>query len=90
MMYKFFGSNKAKLEVHNVPKYEDLTDDILKLELDGVEGFDVITGEEGYAIGAEMEESGLEADPHNEYLVIHFENGETGTYRNSFVDLFRL
>lgn len=27
-------------------------------------------------------------DDNNEYLILHFENGETGTYRNSYVDLY--
>ena len=28
-------------------------------------------------------------DPYNEYLIVHFENGETSMFRNSCTELFR-
>ena len=85
-----FGSKKVLLHLHNICKYEDHTDDISEVEFDGVEGFDVISGDQGYKLGAEMEKHGIAADPYNEYLVLYFENEETRTYRNSFVDLFHI
>lgn len=36
----------------------------------------------------QTDESGV--DEYNEYLIIYFKNGDTATFRNSHVDLFRI
>lgn len=81
-------NEKAKLKVYPECKYQYLGDAIEELFLDGVSGFEVITGAEGKEIGAEMVCNVGAEDPFNDYLRIYFDNGETATYRNSFVDLF--
>lgn len=58
-----------------------------KIEFE-IEGFRIITGKEAMRIESETDESCI--DPYHEYLELIFENGTTSTYRNSFVDLFRL
>lgn len=85
-MMKLGGS--MILKIYDRCKYDPSSEKKETLELDGVESFKVITGKEAEEIGAEMICNIGSADPHNEYLRICFENGETATYRNSFVDLF--
>lgn len=50
----------------------------------GVTAWDII---EGGLEAEEIEQSGL-VDEHHEYLVLHFEDGSTATFRNSHVDMF--
>lgn len=81
-------NGKAMLRVYPECKYQYTGEASEALELDGVNGFDIINGKEGKEIGAEMICNVGSEDPYNEYLRIYFENGEIATYRNSFVDLF--
>lgn len=81
-------NEKAKLKIYPESKYQYVSDVVEEQLLDGVSGFDIITGKEGREIGTEMVCNVGAEDPFNEYLRIYFENGETATYRNSFVDLF--
>lgn len=81
-------NGKCTLKLYQHCKYNDAGDPKEVLELDGVSGFAVLTGDAGKEIGAEMVRGGMSEDPYNEYLRIFFENGEEATYRNSFVDLF--
>lgn len=81
-------NEKAKMKIYPECKYQYVSDAADVQFLDGIAGFEIITGEEGRKIGAEMVCNVGEEDPLNEYLRIYFENGETATYRNSFVDLF--
>ncbi len=58
-----------------------------EVEYTGVIAWDIIEGgKEAEEIEAETDESGI--DESHSYLVLHFENGETSTFRNSHVDMF--
>lgn len=58
-----------------------------KVEYTGVIAWDIIEGgKEAEEIEACTDESGI--DENHTYLVLHFENGETSTFRNSHVDMF--
>ena len=80
---------RLTLLVYDNDKYLDRKSfiDAKKVEYE-IEGFRVITGEEAWQIESETDESCI--DPCHEYLELAFINGTTCTFRNSFVDLFRL
>lgn len=73
------------IEIFGATKYEQAEPDN-KVEYKGVTSWDIIEGgEEAEAIEAETDASG--ADEYHEYLILHFEDGETATFRNSHIDL---
>lgn len=75
------------LYISNATKYEASEDDEIKVEYTGVKAWDIIEGgKEAEEIEAETDASGI--DENHEYLVLHFENGEAATFRNSHVDMF--
>lgn len=79
------------LYVHPVCKYDNANNlgEPIRFEFKGLTAWDIIEG------GAEAEEIERETDAdgideYHEYLVLHFKNGLTSTYRNSHVTLFIL
>lgn len=80
-----------KLYIHKASKYEAayLTeeDEEIKVEYTGVKSYTIVEGgKDAEEIEAHTDASGI--DEYHEYLILHFENGETATYRNSHVDMF--
>ena len=76
-----------KLYIHEATKYEAEDDDSIEVSYTRVKAWDIISGgKEAEEIEASTDASGV--DENHEYLVLHFENGETGTFRNSHVDMF--
>lgn len=80
---------KVTMMVYENNKYFDnsLLIEARQIEYE-IESFRVISGEEARQIESETDGSCI--DPYHEYLELTFTNGTTGTFRNSFVDLFRL
>ena len=64
----------------------DLPIDARQVESE-IKSFRIVTGEEARLI--ESETDGSCVDPYHEYLELTLANGDTATFRNSFVDLFR-
>lgn len=85
MIKKFSRTRKVVLEVHDEVKYTDVNFG-KEIEYSNVIGFEVVEGEQAKQI--EEETDGSCMDDNHEYLVLYFEDGTTGTYRNSYVDLF--
>ena len=78
---------KVIVKVYDLVKYERGSKKIAQVEYD-IEGFKVVGG----GVEAEEIEKDIDAnsiDEYHEYLVLDLGNGETATFRNSHVDLFR-
>jgi len=76
---------KIVLFVTDAPKYEAKEDGI-RVEYTGVKAWSIVDGEDAKEIEADTDGSCI--DENHEYLVLHFEDGETSTFRNSHVDMF--
>lgn len=76
---------KVKVKVYDGVKYWDGTEKVAEVEYD-IKDYEVkeISDEEIAAMGFDT------VDEFGEYLILTFENGETSTFCNSHVDLFRL
>ena len=76
---------KVKVKVYDGVKYWDGTEKVAEVEYD-IKDYEVkqISDEEIAAMGFDT------VDEFGEYLILTFENGETSTFRNSHVDLFRI
>lgn len=73
------------VKVYDLAKYDAHSTKIAQVEYD-IEGFKVVSGG---AEAEEIENSGDIVDEYHEYLVLDLGNGETATFRNSHVDMFR-
>ena len=71
--------------MYNRVKYDRNSEKIAEVEYNNIQGYEVVTGEKATLIGYENSR-----DEYNEYLIIHLETGETSTFCNSHVDLFRI
>ena len=82
------SSDTVLINVYPTLKYIPVKtiEEIKGVEYRNVESFEVVHGERAMEIEAESDESCI--DDLHEYLVLYFENGETATFRNSYVDLF--
>ncbi len=76
---------KVKVKVYDGVKYWDGTEKVTEVEYD-IKDYEVkqISDKEIAAMGFDT------VDEFEEYLILTFENGETSTFCNSHVDLFRL
>lgn len=89
MMKRFTRTKHVELDVYSECKYtasEEVFENQKVVEYDNVIGFEVVTGEQAKEIEAHTDGSCI--DDMHEYLVLSFENGETSTFRNSYVDMF--
>lgn len=80
---------KVKVKVYDEVKYSPFSEQVAEVEYDGVKGFDVVS-DPAAVYEIESHTDGNCIDENHEYLVLHLENGETSTFRNSHVDLFRI
>ena len=78
----------VKVKVYNGCKYNLESEKVAEVEYNNIKGYEVVTGERATNIGLETDENSR--DKYNEYLIITLENGETSTFCNSNVDMFRI
>ena len=78
----------VEVEVYSECKYTapaEIFENSIKVNY-SIENWEIVTGEDAREIEAEMDE----VDDHHEYLVLHLMDGDTATFRNSYVDMFRV
>lgn len=78
----------VKVKIYNGVKYNKDSEKVAEVEYKNIKGFEVVADERATKIGLETDENSR--DEFNEYLVITLEDGETSTFCNSHVDLFRI
>ena len=77
----------VKVAVYDENKYTGDIQKEIEVTYTGLTAWDIIEGgEEAEAIEAETDASGV--DDNHEYLVLHFNDGTTATFRNSYVDMW--
>ena len=75
----------AEIKIYEGVKYTSERGERITHEYKGIKFWEIVTDEDA----EEIEANGL-IDEHHEYLVLHFEDGNTATFRNSHVDMFRI
>lgn len=80
---------KVLIKVYENVKYDEVVEEVREVIYDNVESFEVVSDYERVR-EIEQHTDGSCIDEYHEYLVLHFKDGETGTFRNSHADLFRL
>lgn len=75
------------IQVYDKCKYEEDANIIKDVNSTGIISLEVV---EIPASKILRETDGSCVDDYNEYLILTYENGETSTFRNSYVDVFRI
>ena len=76
----------VELFITEAVKYEAKLEDEKAVKYTGVKAWSIVDGEDAEEIESMTDASGV--DEYHEYLVLHFANGETATFRNSHVSMF--
>lgn len=77
----------VKVKIYDGVKYDFSNEKVAEIEYNNIRGYEVVAGEKATEIGLETDENSR--DEYNEYLIITLEDGETATFCNSHVDMFR-
>ena len=78
----------VKVNLYNGVKYESTSEKVAEVKYNNIRGYEVVTGERAVEIGNMTDEASR--DEYNEYLIITLNDGDTATFCNSYVDLFRI
>lgn len=78
----------VKVKIYNGVKYQASSKKVAEVEYTNIICYEVVTGDRATKIGLETDENSR--DEYNEYLIITLENGDTSTFCNSHVDIFRI
>lgn len=76
----------VELFITEAVKYEAELEEEKAVKYTGVKAWSIVDGEDAEEIESMTDASGV--DEYHEYLVLHFANGETATFRNSHVSMF--
>lgn len=81
----------VEVELYSECKYtasEEVFENSIRVRYNGLVNWEIVTGDDATEIGNSTDENSR--DDYNEYLVLHFEDGSEATFRNSYVDMFRI
>ena len=78
----------VKVNLYAGVKFDLSNEKVREVVYKNIESFEVVTGEKATEIGSMTDNESR--DEYNEYLVITFKDGQTATFCNSHVDLFRI
>lgn len=87
--FQMYRPRKAIVDLYDVVKYHAEQADFDReqtINYSGLTAFDIVDGDDAWEIEDYTDDSTI--DDFHEYLVLHFENGDTATFRNSYCDLF--
>ena len=78
---------RVNVKIYDKCKYEKDSKKIKDVNLAGIASLEVREIPKSEIL---KETDGSCVDDYNEYLILTYDNGETSTFRNSYVDVFRL
>ena len=78
---------ELNIQVYDKCKYEEDSKVIKEVNITDIISLEVV---EIPASKILSETDGSCVDDYNEYLILTYDNGETSTFRNSYVDVFRI
>ena len=84
---KWNPNRKIKVNIYSECKYHashEVFENRNVAEYSGVTEWEIVSGMDA----KEIERFADVIDDYHEYLVIHFDNGDYATFRNSYVDMF--
>jgi hypothetical protein len=82
------GKMNVKIKVYDMSKYEKGSKKVAEVEYNNIQGYEVVTGDRATEIGTSTDANSR--DEFNEYLIITLSDGQTSTFCNSHVDIFRV
>ena len=80
---------EVRVNIYNECKYtasEEVFKNRVVIEYKNLVMWEIVSGIDA----KEIERDSDLVDDYHEYLVLHFENGDISTFRNSYVDMFRI
>ena len=78
----------AEIEIYDSCKYSQNSRRFKTVKYNNIINWEIVTGEDAAKIEAETDGSGI--DDLHEYLVLNLADGTQSTFRNSYVNMFRI
>lgn len=80
----------AHIEIYNGCKYDKESGVIELAKYSNIKEWEIVTEDDANEIEKELERRNIELDRYHEYLVLHLTDGNTATFKNSCVEMFKV